>query len=136
RRGAMAASNRPRRISAPDLRAIVRRMMQADQRHQASVVAGGVAFYAFLAMFPALLALVSGYGLLADPADVRNQVNALAGGLPEGVQTVIYNEMSQLVSRSPRTLTLEAAISIVAAIWAATKGTKALITALSLAFGQ
>jgi membrane protein len=111
-------------------------MMQPDRRHQAGVVAGGVAFYAFLSMFPALMALVSGYGLLSDPADVRKQVDVLAGGLPEAVQGVIYREMSQLVNRSPRTLSLEAAISIGAAIWAATKGTKALITALSLAFGQ
>jgi len=127
---------RLRRISASEWRAIVRRMMKADRRHQASIVAGGVAFYSFLSMFPALVALVSGYGLLADPADVRTQVDALAGGLPDAVQSVIYREVSRLVSRSSRTLSLEATISIVAAIWAATKGTKALITALSLSFGQ
>jgi membrane protein len=124
------------RVSVSEWRAIVRRMLEAHRRHLASVVAGGVAFYAFLSMFPALVALVSGYGLLADPADVRNQVDALAGGLPESVRALIYREVSKLVSRSPRTLSLEATISIVAAIWAATKGTKALITALSLVFGQ
>jgi membrane protein len=128
--------NRARRLSLSEWRQIVRRMMRPDQRHQASIVAGGVAFYGFLSMFPALVALVSGYGLLSDPADVRNQVNVLAGGLPPAVQEVIYREMSQLVSRSHRKLSLEAAISIVGAVWAATKGTKALITALSLAFGQ
>ena len=57
-------------------------MRSASQRHQASVLAGGVAFYAFLSMFPALAALVSVYGLVADPEDVTRQMDAFAGGLP------------------------------------------------------
>src|SRR5215471_18990517 len=105
----IADSKRTRRISASEWRQIVGRMMKADKRHQGSIVAGGVAFYGFLSMFPALVALVSGYGLLADPADVRSQVDALAGGLPKGVQAVIYSEMSRLVARSSGTLTLEVA---------------------------
>ena len=100
------------------------------------MLAGGVAFFAFLSMFPALAALVSVYGLLADPEDVTRQVDAFAGGLPPDVRTAIHDQMAHLTARSPGTLSIEAAIGIVAAIWAATKGMKALITGLSLAFGQ
>ena len=57
-------------------------MRNATRRHHSSILAGGVAFYAFLSMFPALAALVSGYGLLADAEHVRRQVDMLAGGLP------------------------------------------------------
>lgn len=111
-------------------------MRSATKRHHASVLAGGVAFFGFLSMFPALVALVSAYGLLADPNDVKRQVDAFAGGLPADVQAAIYHQMTQLTARSSGTLSLEAGIGIVAAVWAATKGTKALITGLSLAFGQ
>jgi membrane protein len=128
--------DRPRRLSRRDWWEIANRMRQAGKRHQATVLAGGVAFYGFLSMLPALVALVSGYGLLANPDDVRHQVDALAGGLPAAVQAAIYREMSGLVARSSRALSLEATIGLFAAIWAATKGTKALITALSFAFGQ
>jgi membrane protein len=133
---ALASSERSRRISAAEWRQIADRMRRPTQRHQASIVAGGVAFFGFLAMFPALVALVSGYGLLADPEDVRRQVDALAGGLPEEVRAAIYGQMKQLAARSTGTLSVEAALSILGAVWAATKGTKALITGLSLAFGQ
>ena len=78
-------------------------MRNPTRRHQASVVAGGVAFFAFLSMFPALVALVSGYGLLADPEDVRTQVDILAGGRTPRVQAAIYGQMSQLVARSSGT---------------------------------
>ena len=117
-------------------RRIVDHMRSATRRHAASVLAGGVAFFGFLAILPALAALVSIYGLLANPEDVARQVNAVAGALPGDVQSAIHDQMAALTARSPGTLTVEAAVGIVAAIWAATKGMKALITGLSLAFGQ
>ena len=127
---------RPWDIRAAGWREIADAMRSATKRHHASVLAGGVAFFGFLSMFPALVALVSAYGLLADPHDVKRQVDALAGGFPDQVQAAIYHQMTQLTARSSGTLSLEAGLSIVAAVWAATKGTKALITGLSLAFGQ
>jgi membrane protein len=123
-------------IPAAGWRRIADGMRSATKRHHASVLAGGVAFFGFLSMFPALVALVSAYGLLADPHDVKRQMDAFAGGLPDEVQAAIYHQMTRLTARSSGTLSLEAGISIVAAVWAATKGTKALITGLSLAFGQ
>jgi len=123
-------------LRAVGWRRVLDRMRSATQRHHASVLAGGVAFFAFLSILPALAALVSIYGLLANPADVARQVEGIAGALPPDVKSAIVNQMAQLTARSPRTLTFEAVVSIVATIWAATKGMKALITGLSLAFGQ
>jgi membrane protein len=111
-------------------------MRNATKRHHATVVAGGVAFFAFLSILPALAALVSIYGLVADPDDVARQVQAVGRALPPDVQVAIYEQMARLAARSAGTLSLEAAVGIIGAIWAATKGMKALITGLSLAFGQ
>ncbi len=117
-------------------RRIIDQMRSATRRHHATIVAGGVAFFAFLSIWPALAALVSVYGLLADPADVTRQVDAVAGALPPDVRQAIHGQMAALAARSPGTLSLEAAIGIIAAVWTATKGMKALITGLSMAFGQ
>ena len=111
-------------------------MRDATRRHHASIFAGGVAFYGFLSMFPALAALVSGYGLLADPDHVHGLVDALPGAIPDEVRGFIYQQIARLTARSTGTLTIEAAIGIIAAMWAATKGMRALITGLSLSFGQ
>ena len=132
----MSAGPPRRPLGIAGWRGIANRMRSATKRHQASILAGGVAFFAFLSMFPALAALVSLYGLLADPEDVTRQVDAFAGALPPDIRTAIYDQMAKLTARSPGTLSVEAAIGILAAIWAATKGMKALITGLSLAFGQ
>jgi membrane protein len=111
-------------------------MRDPTRRHHASIFAGGVAFYGFLSMWPALAALVSTYGLLADADHVRRQVDVVAGGLPPEVLWVIHDQVARLTARSTGTLSLEAAVGIVVATWAATKGMRALITGLSLAFGQ
>lgn len=132
----MSADPGPRPLGAAGWRGIANRMRSATKRHQASILAGGVAFFAFLSMFPALAALVSLYGLMADPEDVTRQVDVFAGALPPDIRAAIYDQMAKLAARSPRTLSVEATIGIIAAIWAATKGMKALITGLSLAFGQ
>jgi membrane protein len=117
-------------------RQIVDRMRRASRRHQASVLAGGVAFYSFLSIWPALAALVSIYGLVANPQEITRQVDAVFGALPPDARAAVLEQVTSLVARSPGTLSLEATISIIAAVWAATKGMKALITGLSLAFGQ
>jgi membrane protein len=117
-------------------RGIFKRMRQASHRHQASVLAGGVAFFSFLAIWPALAAMVSIYGILANPEDVTGHLDAMLGALPADLRGAIHEQVTRLAARSSGTLSLEAAIGIVAAVWAATKGTKALITGLSLAFGQ
>jgi membrane protein len=129
------------RLPPPSLRQvgwreIVNRMRRASRRHQASVLAGGVAFYSFLSIWPALAALVSIYGLVANPQDVTRQVDAVFGALPPDARDAILEQVTRLAARSTGTLSLEAAVSIIAAVWAATKGMKALITGLSLAFGQ
>src|SRR5436190_23165592 len=49
----------------------------------ASIVAAGVAFYAFLALVPALIALVIVYGLVASPADIKDQIASFASAAPE-----------------------------------------------------
>jgi membrane protein len=127
---------RLRDISAADWRGAALRLSRGPKRHQTSVVAGGVAFFAFVSLFPALAALVSTFGLLAGRANVATQVNALAGELPEQARAVLQTELANLLARSTGRLSLEMAVGLVGALWAASKATKALITALTMASEQ
>jgi membrane protein len=69
-----------------------------------SLVAGGVAYYLLLALFPALATLVSIYGLVANPADVPKHVHSLSSMLPSSTVALIGVELHQLVSASSRSL--------------------------------
>jgi membrane protein len=125
-------------VGAPDepsiLRRVVRRLKRELAEGRVSIMAGGVAFYGFLALFPALKALVSIYGLLADPYRIGEQLDARAVLLPAQVREVLKTELTTLASRSAGTLCLEVAVGILLAMWAANKGTRALMLAVTAIF--
>jgi membrane protein len=123
-------------MPAPGWRDVARRVRGKVMADDVSMVAGSVAFYAFLAIFPALAALVSIYGLVADPAAVWRHADAVAVLLPPQAQAVFHDELTQLATASSRTLSVSGVFSLLFALWSANQGTKAIIVALNAAFRQ
>jgi hypothetical protein len=75
----------------------VRELQRRIKAHNVVVAAAGVAFYGLLALVPTLIALVSIYGLVADPADIEQQVSDLAGSLDEGTQDLLVDQLRDIV---------------------------------------
>ncbi len=72
----------------------IRRRIDA---HNVVVSTAGIAFYGLLALVPTLIALVSIYGLIADPADIQQQVNDIAGSLDSDTQGFITNQLESII---------------------------------------
>src|SRR5688500_2680077 len=70
------------------------------------IVAAALAFYAMLALFPGLFALISLYGLLSDPQDVERFVSELAGILPQSAWETLHEELRALVGVESASLSL------------------------------
>lgn len=100
------------------------------------LVAGGVTYSVLLALFPALLALVSFYGLAFDRSQVEQQINAMTGVLPEAARQLIATEAHQIVSASGGALSLGAILGIVFALWTASRGMSGMMSALDIAYGE
>jgi membrane protein len=115
---------------------ILRRVWKDTGKRNLSLVAGGVTYYLLLAVFPALAALVSVYGLVANPADVAKSVQSLSGMLPSSTVEVIGEELQQLVSASSRSLGFGAVIGIVIALWSGVRGMRGMMAALNIAYDQ
>lgn len=133
-RGREAA--RPTHIPAKGWKDIALRVYEESRQDNLSMIAAGVAFFAFLAMFPALAAVVSLYGLLVDPQTVTAQVDILAALLPPDARGVVHEQLTRLTATSGGALGFGFAFSLLLTLWAATKGTKALITAFNIAYGE
>lgn len=99
-------------------------------------IAAGVAFYAFLAIFPGIAAMVSIVGLVADPAEVEEWVGAASAILPPDALTLIRDQVHAIVSTPDERLGFSLLISIALALWSATAGIKALMTALNIAYEE
>jgi membrane protein len=126
----------PWQVSARGWMDIVKRAWKTGEERNLSLVAGGVAYYVLLALFPALAALVSIYGLIANPADAIKHAHALAGMLPGSAVSSIGSELRQLTAASGRSLGLGAVIGFFIALWSALRGMRGMISALNIAYGQ
>lgn len=99
-----------------------------------AIVAAGVAFYAFLAIFPALMALLSLYGLAVNPEQAEQQISQLSGMMPEEAFSIIKERVENLISTPGNTLGWGTALGILISLWSANAGTKSLFTGVDIAY--
>jgi membrane protein len=100
------------------------------------MLAAGVAFFAFLAIPPALIAALTLYGLVAEPQTVARQMQGLAGSLPREAQPLIADQLNAVVSGSNGALSLGLAVSVLLALWTASSGTSNLMAAVNIAYDE
>ena len=115
---------------------VIKRAFRESSADNVPMLAGGVAFFAFLAVFPALIAALTLYGLLADPAQVAQQVQNIAAALPRSAQPLLTEQLTSVTQSSGGALTAGLVISLLAALWSASSGTGNLITAVNLAYDE
>lgn len=99
-------------------------------------VAAAVAFYGLLSLVPALAALISLYGLLADPASVVAHITRLATVLPADIAAMIGEQALRISGKPPATLGFAFTLSLVLSLWSSNAAMKAMFDALNIAFEQ
>lgn len=97
-------------------------------------VAGGITFFALLALFPAIGSVVSLYGMFSDPASIAHDVDRVSGFLPGGAVTILKAELTRLTAQPGKTLSLAIVMSSLIALWSASGGFKALVDGLNVAY--
>ena len=114
---------------------IGKRVFAGISEHRLMTEAAGVTFYALLAIFPALAALISLYGIFADPKMVSDHLAALQGLLPGGGMDILKEQVTSLTSGEPKALGFGALFGVATSIWSANQGIKALFDALNVVHG-
>lgn len=115
---------------------ITRRVMRSFSTDRVPLVAAGVTFYLLLALFPALGALVSLYGLIADPAVISGHIEQLSGILPEAAVGIVSGQLDSLAAQDSNALGLGFAVGLAIALWSANGGIKALFEAMNIAYDE
>jgi len=106
------------------------------EEHNLTLVAAGVAFYAFLALIPALVAIVSLYGLVANPSDVTKQVDNLSGSLPQAARAFMISQLHSIIASSSAGVSLALVVGIATALWSASAAMVSLVQGIDLAQGR
>jgi membrane protein len=133
-----AGPQRSRRVSgepwwrrANDIRKGVSARSKKDNL---GLVAAGVAFYAMLAIFPAIIAAVSVYALVANPSNIKSQLDPLIKALPPGGGDLLINQLSGTASSSHGGISVGVVIGILGTVFAASGGVRALMTGLNVIY--
>jgi membrane protein len=112
--------------------AFARRVQKAMTEDNLSLIAAGVAFYSMLALFPAIIAVVTVYALVADAAQVREQLEPLMTGLPPDARELLLAQLTAAVDANGGGLTFGLVVSLAATVWAASGGMQAVMTGLNV----
>lgn len=126
----------PGDIPAAGWKDILWRVKDQIAKDKLSMIAAGVAFYALLAVFPALITLVSIYGLVFDARQVESQIAPFAAAMPQQAAEILMTQLHDLTQRSGTALGVGAVVSLLFAFWSASLGIRTLMEALNIAYNE
>jgi membrane protein len=126
----------PQEIPPKGWKDIAKRTAKEVKQDQVPLLSAGVAFYSLLALFPAIIAGVSIYGLVADPTTVRDQIAKLTETLSPETADIVGKQLTEVTSGAGGALGVATVIGILTALWSASSGMKALITGVNLAYDE
>ncbi len=135
-RGRGREATTPTDIPAKGWKDVLWRTYEEITKDRILAVAAGVTFYALLALFPAIAALVSIYGLFADPATIQDHLNGLSGALPGGALEIIGEQVRRITSQGGGALGFAFFSGLAISLWSANAGMKAVFDALNVAYGE
>lgn len=115
-------------------RFLLRLYKVSDQRN-IGLIAAGVAFFALLAIFPGLAAMIAVFGFFADPLVIQDQMALLADLMPPAAHTLLSNQITRLVWSGDSTLGLASLASTFVALFLARRGVDALLKGLNAVYG-
>jgi membrane protein len=126
----------PWRVAWSGRKEVFGRVKHEIKHDRISLIAAGAAFFAFLSIFPAMVAVISAYGLVTDPWQVEAQLAAYMDAVPAPAAELLSQQMRRIAESAPDTLGWSAVVGVVVALWSANKGMKAMVSALGIAYGQ
>ncbi|MEA2936015.1 MAG: rane protein [Variibacter sp.] len=112
------------------------RVYEEIQKDRVTAVAAGVVFFSLLAVFPALTALVSSYGLFADANTIGQHLAVLGGFMPQTSFELVSDQITRIASNGGGKLTLGFVFGLLFALWSANAGMKAIFDALNVTYGE
>lgn len=106
------------------------------QEDRVLAVAAGVVFYMLLALFPALTAVVSLYGLIGDPAELNARLSLLYGVVPNEAVAIIRDQVTRVSEARSGSLGIGFLVGLGLALWSTNGGMKAIIDSLNVVYDE
>jgi membrane protein len=127
-------ANKPSQVPAKGWLQIAKRGLAEAKTDNVPLLAAGMAYYAFLAIFPALIAAVLLYGFFADPTQIAQQIDALGSAIPPDIKKTITDQIAMAAGNGKAGF--GAVVAILLALFSASGGMGNLMTAVNTAYDE
>lgn len=107
---------------------------EMGERHF-SLISAGVAFFAMLAIFPAVAALIALWGYWFDPDVIAAQLELLIEFVPGEAFGILQEQVRRLIEANDSTLGVASLVSILGALWSSRRGVEAMVQGLNAIHG-
>ena len=129
-----SSASSPADIPAPGWWAVLKRTYAESTRDNVSIIAAGVAFYAFLAFVPLLGSLVLIYGMVAEPASVVQHMQAMTAMMPADAAKIIGEQLMTVTTTAGTKKGLGLLVALLLSIYGAMRGATSIVTALNVVY--
>lgn len=126
----------PGQIPMKGMKDVLYRVYLSLTTDRVMLVAAGVTFYLLLAIFPAMAALVSVYGFVADPLTIASRITFLAQVMPSDGLNIFLDQLTALATEQKSALSFGLVFGLLVALWSANNGVKAMFEAMNIAYGE
>ncbi|WP_328291951.1 YihY/virulence factor BrkB family protein [Kineococcus sp. NBC_00420] len=124
----------PQQIPAKGWLAVTKRAWGEAKDDQVPLLAAGVAFKAFLAIFPALTAAFLIWGIFGDTQNITDQINGISA-IPEAARQLV-TEQVKTVATGKSAAGITAIVAVLLALWSASSGVENLMAATNTAYDE
>ncbi|KAA0009676.1 YihY/virulence factor BrkB family protein [Billgrantia pellis] len=110
--------------------------MKEVSEDRVGMLAAAIAFYALLSLFPAIGAVISLWALALDPQEMARQIGELSRFVPPGGARLVNEQAREVGENTDKGLSLTALVSLVVAMFLASKGVRGLMVGLNVVYGE
>ncbi len=126
----------PAELPAKGWKDIAFRVKDEVAKDRVGLIAAGVAFYGFLAIFPAIAALMAISGLFYDPTDITDQLQSLTALVPQDIIDIVVQQARSVTGSTDSDLGLTALLAVGIALYSASKGVGSLMEGINVAYDE
>ena len=125
----------PKEIPSTGWKDTLYRVKDGIKLDRISMVSAATSYYALFALIPAITSVVLIYAWISNPADISQHMAMVANFMPAEVRTLLESQLTNLAGQAGG-VGIGAVLSILIALWSASKGTKAFMEAMNIIYDE